>query len=627
MSGSLSLPMLIQGTSYTLANVEKMSQTTTATNYGGDNDPCLPVHSGWENGPFWHRPERDRAPKESFVLTKTHCGGYCMDCGPKAYLHTGDSFEEACTTGAKHVEDGHETVSYDSALIQRAVHLFRDPFDNIVGRMHLAIDHKGDDPSVAAYTNDQQGLEAWCSYLDRTFAAQEAESPLQQILRIQYKDLPCHAEWFRYVQWHNRAYEVTRQRLGVDVHYLFYENYTTNFDETVQEIFDFLHLPVRDTEPQPFYSGKSYGNFYSENHARRAAHFVRRLALPPVWAKLKHYFKDELLEEKALAAIDDEFDYSGRSAEVTWLMSFPNSVSGTNASDCCLDPRTPHSHVFSQGTSYTMMSVEQAGSASVASNYAADFERLVPVRPELVNGPFLHKPHLGLPPRRVLSKTHCTAYCADCGPEEYVVNLDAFTLGCQTSTAPGPDGTKVRVAYEPSVPSSIIHIFRSPFDNLVARFHLGTRLRPEGDQLHGMNSTKEDFHKWCKTMEQPYRSAVQNSNWMSAAAKKYVDAVPCFGDLYRYIQWHNYGLEMIHRLDVPVQYLYYESYTSEFNATFQSVLDFLEIDPVASPVDFLPGKTYESFYEPEEAQAVAHMVEDLASEKLWTRIKHYFETQ
>lgn len=158
------------------------------------------------------------------------------------------------------------------------------------------------------------------------YAAEEEESPIQHMLRYQFMDLPCHAEWFRYVQWHNRAYEVTRQRLGVDVHYLHYENYTDNFDETVQELLRFLQLPVRDPEPHPFVTGKTYGDIYREDEARRAAQFVRHLALPPVWNLLKHYFQDEWLLEEPVGAIEQDFEYPTVLTEVTWLMSFPNSV-------------------------------------------------------------------------------------------------------------------------------------------------------------------------------------------------------------------------------------------------------------------------------------------------------------
>lgn len=271
-----------------------------------------------------------------------------------------------------------------------------------------------------------------------------------------------------------------------------------------------------------------------------------------------------------------------------------------------------------------MNTVEQASNASVASNYAADFQPRVSVRPGLINGPYLHRPELGFPVSRTLTKTHCAGYCASCPPNSFVLNLNSFMLGCQTSIVRDDTGNKVTTFYEPTVPSAVVHLFRSPFDNLVARFHFAQKTRPQDDPVHNMSSTKDAFYAWCEAMQQPYLAVMRSSTWMSPVAKGYMDLVPCFSDLYRYIQWHNLALETTDRLQLPVHYLYYEDYTTSFNATLESVFDFLGLEQVAEPAQFVPGKAYGTYYEPEEARIMTRMVQDLASEELWAHLQRYF---
>jgi hypothetical protein len=51
-----------------------------------------------------------------------------------------------------------------------------------------------------------------------------------------YQSVPCHAEWFRYIQWHNMAYATTKELLHLPVHYLYYDDYTKDFNKTVQAL-------------------------------------------------------------------------------------------------------------------------------------------------------------------------------------------------------------------------------------------------------------------------------------------------------------------------------------------------------------------------------------------------------
>jgi aspartate/tyrosine/aromatic aminotransferase len=107
-----------------------------------------------------------------------------------------------------------------------------------------------------------------------------------------FRELPCHADWYRYVQWHNYAHLLTEQ-LHLPTLDLFYEDYTHAYDATVQDLWIFLDLEPRGP-PVEFFVGKSYEKFFDAAHTRNAAVLVQALSLPPVWQRLKRYLEEYL---------------------------------------------------------------------------------------------------------------------------------------------------------------------------------------------------------------------------------------------------------------------------------------------------------------------------------------------
>ena len=334
-------------------NTQRSTNTTTATNYGGDFEPCVPVHPEFKDGPFLHKPMMKLPPK--YILTKTHCGGYCMDCSPQGYIHTTDSFDESCRTGQRNDNGTKTTVTYSSSIPKKAIHLIRNPFDNLVGRMHLAAKVKSKRPNeskelISKLTSDQQGLSNWCAYLDSKYKEKEIKSGNEYLQK--YQEVPCHAEWFRYIQWHNRAIEVT-QRLELPVYYLYYDNYTLNYEDTVNEVFDFLEVKRVQT-PVEFRTGKTYDSFFSPEHAEGAARMAKDMATPEAWRLLKHFFakwlKDDTLKTKENAMLSFGAEKEKSRPQVAWLMSFPNSVRIIlNGIQCTLRYANLLSHIWYKG--------------------------------------------------------------------------------------------------------------------------------------------------------------------------------------------------------------------------------------------------------------------------------------
>lgn len=123
--------LITQGTSYTINNIEEITNTTTATNHGQETADAIPIRSDLTNGPYIHNPEM-KLPH--LVLTKTHCTGYCDFCTQNKSKKYMQHFEAGCFGSKKNV--GNQTVKsrYHPSLVRKAVHLFRSPYDNI-GKM------------------------------------------------------------------------------------------------------------------------------------------------------------------------------------------------------------------------------------------------------------------------------------------------------------------------------------------------------------------------------------------------------------------------------------------------------------------------------------------------------------
>ena len=287
------------GTSYTLALVSSVSNLSMATNYGQEvvefdqriNLPVIPD----TQGPFWLQPLA--LHPSSVVLTKTHCGGYCHDCHPRESLETPHSFMVQCATARSYyqTEQGEifsESFIYDyHEQVDRAVHLIRDPLDNMVSRYHLGVQKmqaQNKTELMERYSHDAAGFKAFCA--DRTFQLDEhSDRHLDQEVMRLIEGVPCHMDLFRYVQWHNLAFITTNDNLNLPTHVLHYEDFSSDLDGTLRELLAFLELP--NTGPYvPFDAGRSYREYFSDEQVDRMRNATMMLALPLTWHHLERYF-------------------------------------------------------------------------------------------------------------------------------------------------------------------------------------------------------------------------------------------------------------------------------------------------------------------------------------------------
>ena len=102
------------------------------------------------------------------------------------------------------------------------------------------------------------------------------------------KDIPCHADFFRYIQWHNLAFATTDE-LGIPTHVIHYENYTNNFNETKDLLLNFLDQE-QVHEPPLFETGKTYREYFTDGEVEAISVMFKKLASTKAWRYLRHYF-------------------------------------------------------------------------------------------------------------------------------------------------------------------------------------------------------------------------------------------------------------------------------------------------------------------------------------------------
>jgi hypothetical protein len=294
--GSLSFLLeCLQGTTYTLKLIQQYTNTTTATNYGneqGIRGTSIPVRPNLDQGPFFRYPHQPHPSR--YILTKTHCGGHDLSHNPSYYIISHRLFEEKCRKGNRILNNTQVKVVYNESIARRAVHLIRNPIDNIVARLHNQQKHwqrkKNRQEHLQKYNSTKEGFLAWCQYQDSMDADKQF---LNDELWNLTKGVPCFAEFFRYTRWHTLAREIKQRRQGnFPVHTMYYEDFTKNWNETVDRLFEFLELsPADGAKPLEFISGKHYANYFDTHQVAQTGRFVKALAPSETWELLRHYFE------------------------------------------------------------------------------------------------------------------------------------------------------------------------------------------------------------------------------------------------------------------------------------------------------------------------------------------------
>ena len=337
--------------------------------------------------------------------------------------------------------------------------------------------------------------------------------------------------------------------------------------------------------------------------------------------------------------------------EVAWLMTYPNS-----------------------GTTYTLKLIQQYTNTTTATNYGNEqsrHETSIPVHPgrKGEHGPYLRYTHWNLPPRYILTKTHCGGRTLSSDPREYFETTESFETACRSGNqlGGGAEGGKnetyqhSQVVYSMDIPKRIVHLIRNPFDvssmhtppsfmacvslpyippdqslmfcfskNIVARLHLEERRwsRSENrtNKLQLFNTTREGFRAWCMDQDRRSFKIHRKNPFLDDDVWNIAKRVPCHDELIRYTWWHNHAIEVARRSNLPVHTFFYEDYETSWNRTVEELFRFLSLSPAqgASPLLFVPGKHYMEYYERSDTAMAERLVQTMASRETWTLLQHYF---
>jgi hypothetical protein len=348
------------GTSYTMMLVERASNRSTATHHGREvantQGWSTPVSGDDGGGPYWegtvHLRGRLRALPLRHVLTKTHCGSRCVNCGPETYRTSLPAFVQDCqrTTAYTTTAPASGSSSSKSSVnlltnwvpltrVAKVLWLMRHPLENIVARYHLERRNwlrkaAAKDPVARRMApflyNNATGFQHWCRYLDETFDAvpfvadpeeHESNNHMGVLPWSLWSRTPCRGEFYRYAQWHNR---VGQMLLGDDhangtdatatmtppvlhdrpVLHWYYEDYAqesssggANATLPVDRLLEFMEQervgPIKEfRQPMPVYRS----THYSDAERRRIWRVLQALATPDTWQRLQVYYEDHRQE-------------------------------------------------------------------------------------------------------------------------------------------------------------------------------------------------------------------------------------------------------------------------------------------------------------------------------------------
>jgi hypothetical protein len=290
------------GTSYTMSLVARASNRSFATNYGDEVTPkdasgSLSIYPQRPEGPFWPgmsgKMLSPRPLPDHFVLTKTHCGSRCMSCGPREYIETAEEFLQDCATGHSRpaLKRASIGVHYPPERVAKAIHLIRNPFNNIISRYHQEIKNQRDKNEtgwLTAHPNNATGFQLWCRELDDISYRQDVRFFGEEKI----PKAPCHGEFYKYAQWHNLVHEsIELVDHKVPILPLYYEDYADRLIQTTTTLLRFLQLDLLG-DLREYAAKTDFSNYFIETQEKDIKSLVQSVASNTTWGEIKHYFED-----------------------------------------------------------------------------------------------------------------------------------------------------------------------------------------------------------------------------------------------------------------------------------------------------------------------------------------------
>jgi hypothetical protein len=124
--------------------------------------------------------------------------------------------------------------------------------------------------------------------LDQKWAKDEKHA-FGEKLYSKMKTTPCHAEIYKFIIWHNNAFEVSNHVGKAKTMVVYYEDFYTKFDRTINNLIKFSRLP-RVSDPYSFGEVHDYSKFFNATMQTSARKLAKMVATKDTWRHVKHYF-------------------------------------------------------------------------------------------------------------------------------------------------------------------------------------------------------------------------------------------------------------------------------------------------------------------------------------------------
>lgn len=300
------------GSDYVIDVIHKLTGKTTSTNYGHtlkeatgittrNSYASVPVFKERINGPWLYTNHLPLPEQSTYVPVLSYCGGYCARCFPGRYVMKRDTFIEQCVTGThfkpSDFNNGEneygwtEERKYDGAMIKKIGILVRSPIDVVTSRfLYFSNSYAGELDWSQRYDQNRKGFLAYCDENKVTYADEEAKW-WDEDIRMAGLDIPCYAEFFKLIQWHNLANEMV-DHMGLPYRYFYYETFQSNFTTQATNFLDFYKLtpsrPIDDSQA-PHSVSISSTTLFTQIERQKIGAFIYLMANDRVRELLKPY--------------------------------------------------------------------------------------------------------------------------------------------------------------------------------------------------------------------------------------------------------------------------------------------------------------------------------------------------
>jgi len=291
------------GSTYVQNVMHRTTNLTTANNYGMTMIDGIQVNTRqvWldrTNGPF--RNNELSLPESGFILTKTHCGGWCYSCKPSNYLMSKTAFHRECLVSFRHNQYVLQKVQYDGKLVKKGIHLMRDPFSNIVSRF-LRYSERKNDPDFdvnnpiapSGFPMTIGGFQDYCKEMNDEMYGEEYDWVFKNPKVNEFMDkIPCRGEFLKYFKWHNFVRIALEEYQKCPYYIVHYFDFKDNFQEERDKMLNFLELPKVYTDDNYNFEYMIYYYFFSIEEVEYIEKFCQQICDPWLYEELKRYFID-----------------------------------------------------------------------------------------------------------------------------------------------------------------------------------------------------------------------------------------------------------------------------------------------------------------------------------------------